>query len=192
MQQFCRELCYVNNHFEEQEVIQDLRPPESWTEFFSSQVDRVAERWFFRLLRGPQQRGNARKKWPRKAGGTADNYALIMEALTLADPGFEISKDEIKTTIENIVDGPGPAGDQTTKALKQISGIAARPIEEELPGKKELESESQGGDAYILEYVDQGPNSRLHITDPFFAYYLRWGAKRNFTEVIPVINTQLH
>lgn len=190
MQTFCRQICRDNNHKRTATVVQDLVEPPDWSEFFRKQAHGVSERWFDRLLRGPQERGNARKEWPRKAGGSADNYALIMEAMTQAvaeaveqkKDAFVISKDRIKQLVDGIVAGPGPAADQTTRALQRISNIAARPFGGDAPSVDELEYSSQVDTHYMLEYMDEGPSSRVHVIDPFFLYYLRWGAPSKFSQ----------
>lgn len=175
MQKFCKAVCRVNGINERPDVAVDLREPSSWDVFFRSQVDGVAERWFERLVRGAQERGTPRTKWVRRAGGSADTYALIMEALTRVGSNFEVSKDQIKSTVDGLVEGTGPAADKITRAMQKISSIASRPLEGKLPDEADLDDVSQGDTHFVLEYVDQGPNSKIHLTDPFFAYYLMWG-----------------
>ena len=176
MQKFCKAICRLNGIRYRAEPIVALEGPEDWDKFFRDQVEGIAERWFDRLLRGPQERGNSRTKWARRKGGEADNYVLVMEAVALADDGFVISKDRIKMLVDSIATGDSPPADKTTRVLQRISKIASRPLEDEAPSEDELDDSAQGESNFVLEFVDEGPNSKLHITDPFFAYYLRWGA----------------
>ena len=52
----------------------------------------------------------------------------------------------------------GPTRDQVSRVLEQMARIA---------------SEVAKGDEPVVDYVAM-PDSTLHISDPFFAYFLRW------------------
>jgi len=177
MQKFCKNICAINGVRSKQSWPTPLAAPDDWDSFFMEQVEGVAERWFERLLRGPQERGTPRNKWPRREGGQADNYALIMEALAIADGGFEVTKDRIREVIDGITEKGSPSIDKTTRALQRISKIAGRPLEGAPLTEESVDEEPQGDVHFVLEFVEEGPNSKIHITDPFFAYYLRWGAR---------------
>lgn len=182
MQKFCKEICKLNGIHSTPLSPVTLTPPEDWDKFFKSHVEGVAERWFDRLIRGPQERGRSRATWVRKNGGSADNYALVMEAISMSGDAFEISKDRIKQQIDSITKDDSPGADKTTRVLQRISQIASRPLEDVVPDEDDLDELAMGDSNFVLEYVDEGPNSRLHITDPFFAYYLRWGAPDRIEE----------
>lgn len=180
MQQFCRELCKFNGVRERQSQKVQLASPEDWIEFFSSQTDGASKNWFQRLLRGPQERGSARTQWPLKGEQRAlDGYGLTLLAIAHTGPSLTISKDEIKAAVDELVDGQGPAAHQTTRVLQHMTKIAAKRLSEPAPTADELDTSSQldlDPDVQpVLEYEEDGPSSRLHIADPFFAFYLRWG-----------------
>lgn len=43
-----------------------------------------------------------------------------------------------------------------------------------------VEDDAEGGTLYsqpVLDFVDDGPMSSLHLADPFFAFYLAWSVE---------------
>lgn len=102
---------------------------------------------------------------------------MVLAALAATGPQLELNRDEIKASIERLVDGTGPTIDRTTRVLKHMSSIAAQRMTQTVPDEQELDAHKPGVvDAEtqpVLEYVDQnGPTSKLHIADPAFAFYL--------------------
>jgi len=180
MQKFCREACKDDGVRVPQVPGRALRAPDHWEAFFSRQVDGASADWFQRLLRGPQERGSARTQWRTKTGETLDGYGLTLAAIAATGPRLTLSKDEIKTAVEDQLEGSGPAAHQTTRVLQHMSRIAATRITSSVPTEDELDQQEEP-DAVpdvqpVMEYVEEGPNSALHIADPFFAFYLRWGS----------------
>ncbi len=188
MQKFCRELCKANGVRETCATPFTLGEPEDWSAFFAAQVDGASADWFQRLLRGPQERGSVRTQWPLKDGRTLDGYGLTLAAIASTGPELSISKDRIKVAVETLVDGSAPAVHQTTRVLQHMTKIAAKRATEPVPTEEELYGQPYEPDSVpdvqpVLEYLEDGPSSTLHIADPFFAFYVKWGADQHLSPV---------
>lgn len=88
-----------------------------------------------------------------------DIYGAILYAIEHTGPKLELSYEEIRSALRNSLKSDPPQKHQITNVLEQMTKIAKEKIE----GEPVLE--------YDAEY------NTLHIVDPFFAYYLRWGNK---------------
>jgi len=181
MQKFCREVCKADDVRQTLDELRQLNPPQNWDSFLAQQVDDASADWFQRLLRGPQERGSQRTQWPLLDGGSLDGYGLTLRAIASTGPRLSLSKDEIKAAVDSLVKGSGPAPHQTTRVLQHMTRIAAKRSSEGVPTEEELDQATQERQAVpdvqpVMEYIEEGPNSRLHIADPFFAFFLRWGS----------------
>lgn len=183
MQKLCREFVRsVNGVREARDEPLVLQEPDSWDEFFRSQVDDASGRWFAKLLRGPQEKGQQRSKWRVKESATMlDNYGLVLQSIAKSGPQLELTRDEIRSGIDKNVIGKPPEAHQVTRALQHMSRIAATRLDDPRPSESELEAEALefAGVQPVLEFIGEGPGSTLHIADPFFAYYLRWGSDQH-------------
>lgn len=183
MQKLCRELVRAENGVREaQPLAHDLSAPADWDEFFRTQVDDASGRWFTKLLRGPQEKGQKRATWALNGGGaTLDSYGLVLKAVSDTGPKLELTRDEIRAGVEHNITGKPPEANQVTRALQHMSRIAAKRLEDVQPSEEDLDAEPVefAGVQPVLEFIEDGPASTLHIADPFFAYYLRWGADRH-------------
>ena len=188
MQKFCRELCKENDVREARAAHDtlELDEPPSWEGFFEKQTEEASASWFQRLLRGPQERGSTRTQWALRDGRSLDGYGLTLASIASTGPKLSLTKDEIKTAVEALVVAPGPAANQTTRVLQHMTRIAAKRATEAVPTEDELDAAGAEPDAVpdvqpVLEYLEDGPSSALHLADPFFAFYLRWGSPRHLT-----------
>lgn len=186
MQKFCREISKENLVFEAPLERFTLLPPPNWDEFFGKQIDAASADWFTRLLRGPQKGGKPRSIWSMKNGASLDGYGLTLAAISSTGPKLALSKDEIKTAVDSLVDGATPALHQTTRVLQHMSNIAAKRATDPLPTEDEMDAQASEPQSIpdvqpVLEYMEQGPTSALHIADPFFAFYLKWGSKAHLS-----------
>lgn len=192
MQKFCRELCKENGIRMQQKRSVTLNAPDDWPAFFRAQVEHASRDWFERLLNGPQERGKKRNQWQVKGNGTLDGYGLTLRAIAETGPQLDLTKDQIRRVVEQMVDGAGPASHQTTRYLQRMSLIAAKRKSDPLPTEEELDAESVDTEVPadvqpVLEYMDDDPNSRVHIADPYFAFFLRWGSSAYLHNAPPVI-----
>ena len=186
MQKFCREACKQDGVRETSRWARALNPPSNWREFFARQTDDASGDWFQRLLRGPQERGSLRTKWTVKDGRRLDGYGLTLLGIANTGPKLTLRKDEIRRQVDLLVEGAGPAAHQTTRVLQHMTRIAAKRASTEPITAEQLDREIEEPQAVsdvqpVLEYMEEGPNSALHIADPFFAFYLKWGSDVHLT-----------
>ncbi|WP_135542749.1 hypothetical protein [Brevibacterium sp. S111] len=187
MQQLCRDLVRTKNYIREaRPTIQALVAPESWDEFFARAASDASRRWFTKLLRGPQEKGQKRTTWRLKGDGAGlDTYGLALKAMANCLPDLEITRDRIRVEIDNLVVGKPPEAHQVTRTLQYMSRIAATRLDNSQPSEDELDSRGENEDEFsgvqpVLEFIEDGPASTVHIADPFFAYYLKWGSASHF------------
>jgi hypothetical protein len=158
MQDFCLELCKANGVRNTQAKNVNLTRPE-WNEFFHARADATAKTAFERLARGPRVR-TKRISRALKDGRTVDIYGLVLAAIAHTGPKTRLDDNDLKTAIREIISGDPPAGHEVTRVLDEMTKIARK-------GKGEP----------VVDYMSE--ERELHIADPFFAYYLRWGAEFN-------------
>jgi hypothetical protein len=82
----------------------------------------------------------------------------------------------------------GPTKTGKSRVLQHMTKIAAKRATEPVPTEEELDGHNYEPDAVpdvqpVLEYLEDGPSSALHIADPFFAFYLKWGADQHLSRV---------
>lgn len=185
MQKLCRELVRgVNRIAERSDPASDLHAPADWDAFFRDQVEDYAGQWFVRLLNGPMRRGNDRNEYQLGDGRSVDGYGLILVAVASLLPKLTVTRQELNEAISAAVNqGAQPEPHQVTRFLKHMTRIAAQNLEEEVLPEDVLDDEETGG-VYlyagvepVVEYVEDGAASTFTVADPFFAYYLRWGAR---------------
>jgi hypothetical protein len=154
MQDFCLELCKTNGIRERQGMERALQAPE-WDAFFRERAAGTAKGEFDRLARGPRERT---KRIPRqlKDGREVDIYHLVLAAIAHTGPKTTISDTELRESIRAIMSGDPPASHEVPRVLDQMTEIARK-------GKGEP----------VVDYM--ADERTLHIADPFFAYYLKWG-----------------
>jgi hypothetical protein len=95
-----------------------------------------------------------------KGGGTADIYRVVLRALANLQPGVEtIEYEPLRSSIREILINNIPQGHEVSRVLEHMARISA----------------SDESSVPVIDY--QKDERRLHITDPFFAFFLRWGSK---------------
>lgn len=156
MQEFCREVC--RDHEVDQTLEDKLRLESSdQVAMFQRVAERTNKVVFDRLSRGPRQRSD-RKQRLLKSGGTADIYEVILLALAALKPGLDtINYEVLRGAIREVMAEDIPQAHEVTRVLEKMAEIAA-------------------SDEASIAVVDwEKDEQKLHITDPFFAYYLKWG-----------------
>ena len=157
IQEFCRKIC------KESEILDDSRNWEIATDgneielILSSVAESIGRPMFDKLARGPRQRSD---RIPRslKSGGVTDIYGLILAALAHMKPGLEtVEYEQLRTAIRDVGKGKLPQANEITRVLGHMSTIAA----------------SDESSTPVIEYEEE--EQLLHITDPFFAFFLRHG-----------------
>jgi hypothetical protein len=154
MQDFCLAVCKDND-------VRETLPERNslvfynWDPFFRSRADATAKMTFERLARGP--RAKERKPRKLKDGRVVDIYGLVLAAIAHTGPKTTLRDTELMTSIKEIIDGDPPAIHEVTRILDKMTTIA-----------------QQAKGEPVVDYMSE--DRELHIADPFFAYYLRWGS----------------
>ncbi|MEX2541802.1 MAG: hypothetical protein WD314_08330 [Trueperaceae bacterium] len=158
MQEFCLELCVrrgielaqvspVTLHVEQAEQIA----------VFRSVAEATGKTMFERLSRGPRQRTD-RIQRSLSDGFVTDIYGLVLKALANMQPGIEtIDYEQLRASIRETAAGEIPQAHEVSRVLDHMAQIAA----------------DDEASTPVIDWDRE--DRRLHITDPFFAYYLRWG-----------------
>ena len=156
MQEFCREICEMHKVKEtlvEKLIIDDI----DLTRLYKNVSENTGKIIFDKLSKGPRQRAD---RLPRKLvnGQLTDIYGLVLNALANLRPGLDtIDYETLRTAIRDVSADLQPQAHEVTRVLDKMSQIAA-------------------SDESSTPVIDWEKEERiLHITDPFFAFYLRWG-----------------
>lgn len=159
MQDFCSSACQALGVKETLDVpITLMLAPEELYKQLSVGAGKVV---YDELKRGPRQRGRERNRRKLKMGGDVDIYGAVLLALCHIKPGMEtVEYSELSSALSALIvveDLPG--ADDVSRVLGQMSKIAS----------------TQGASVAVLDWDRQ--NRILHITDPFFAFFLKWGGE---------------
>lgn len=154
MQEFCLQLCKLYEIRATQTETARLEAPE-WVEFFSSRASAASKTAFELLAQGPRQRAD-RIERVLDDGTTTDIYGAVLAAIAATGPLTAVSYTDLRASLRDIMESP-PQTQEVTRVLERMSEIARDRIEGEP----------------VVDYDSE--RSTLFISDPFFAYYLRWG-----------------
>ena len=160
MQEFCKELCFSNG-IEKTNLLESTSINNSimLKSLFENVAEKVGKTMFDKLSRGPRQRSD-RIKRRTIDGENPDIYGLVLKALANLRPNMDkVDYEELRRVIRDISVDQIPAAHEVSRVLDYMSNIAA-------------------SDEASTPVLDWEKNERiLHITDPYFAYYLRWGGE---------------
>jgi hypothetical protein len=155
MQEFCRALASM--HGIQETVQKSCRMNNIPDPLFSQVAEHTGKVIFDKLAKGPRQRRD-RIQRQLKDGGTADIYEVILLALANLQPGLEtVDYESLRSSIREIVVETVPRAHEVTRVLEKMAEIAA----------------SDEASTPVLDWEKE--DQKLHITDPFFAFYLKWG-----------------
>jgi len=159
MQEFCRAICKnkgISNDFGGIEVELSEEELES---IFVDVANTIGKPIFEKLARGPRQRSDRiRRKLAN--GEEVDIYGLVLRALAHIKPSLTtVEYEELRGAIRQV---SAPAQDppqlhEVSRVLKHMSDIAA----------------TEDSSAPVIDFDED--EKRLHVTDPYFAFFLRWG-----------------
>jgi hypothetical protein len=158
MQEFCRASCRahgITDSFDGQSADLDQAALRA---VFSSTAETIGRPIFEKLARGPRQHGD---RMPRelKNGETVDIYGLVLQALAHIRPGLvTLEYEELRAAIREVAARDVPQRHEVSRVLKHMSDIAA----------------TDRSSTPVIDFDES--DGRLHVTDPFFAFYLRWGS----------------
>lgn len=155
MQEFCRSVAFA--HDVKETAATELVVNEVDLELFRSVAGGTGKAMFDKLARGPRQRTD-RMQRPLKAGGSADIYEVVLKALAHLGPGLDtIAYEKLRTAIRAVLADQIPQAHEVSRVLEKMAEIA-------------LSDESS---TPVLDW--EKDEQILHITDPFFAFFLKWG-----------------
>nr|WP_314426577.1 hypothetical protein [uncultured Erwinia sp.] len=157
MQEFCRAICQSYDVVESSERM--IEVDNIHDDLFKKVAESTGKLIFDKLATGPRQRSDrmARKL---KNGEQVDIYKVVLYALSNMEPGMDtIQYEALRASIRDIVSDAPPQAHEVTRVLEKMSEIASN--DEASTPVIDWEKEEQ----------------KLHITDPFFAFYLKWRQK---------------
>lgn len=158
MQEFCRRLAL--EHGVDETARRKQRISEIDKELFVKVAEGTGKVVFDKLARGPRQRSD-RIERQLLSGETGDIYEVVLFALAHLGPGLDtIEYEELRGAIRDVLSDNIPQAHEVTRVLEKMAEIAA--ADEASTPVIDWESEDQ----------------RLHITDPFFAFFLKWGVEQ--------------
>jgi len=155
MQEFCRGLCTklgVEETLDEPLNISDVD-----NSLFTEIAEGTGKVVFDKLAKGPRQRSD-RMPRPLVAGGTADIYRVVLMALARLAPGMEkVDYESLRSAIRDTLSSNIPQAHEVSRVLEKMAEIAS-------------------SDEASTPVIDWDKDDQvLHITDPFFAFFLKWG-----------------
>lgn len=157
MQDFCRGVSKLIG-VERKSKIEGLEVTTDQVErVFRDVAETIGRPIFEKLARGPRQRTD-RLQRELKSGRTVDIYQLVLHGLAHIRPGLvSLEYEDLRTAIKDVSGAQIPQLHEVARVLKHMATIAA----------------TDQSSTPVIDFEDE--EKKLHITDPFFAFYLRWG-----------------
>lgn len=157
MQEFCKGLCT------QEELLETASSRRRISRVDNSLFKRIAEGTgkvvFDKLAKGPRQRSD-RKPRPLAAGGTADIYRVVLLALAKIAPGMEkVNYESLRAAIRETLSTEVPQSHEVSRVLEKMAEIAS----------------SDEASTPVIDWDKK--EQELHVTDPFFAFFLKWGVE---------------
>jgi hypothetical protein len=157
MQEFCRQLSKI--HTVDQTVEHTIKVHEVDDSLFESVAEGTGKVIFEKLAKGPRSRTD-RLQRSLAGGGTSDIYKVVLIALAKIAPGMErVEYETLRGAIRDTLAGNLPQAHEVSRVLEKMSEIAS----------------SDEASTPVLDWEKE--DQQLHITDPFFAFFLKWGLR---------------
>lgn len=158
MQDFCRGICkrlgLVETSATRREVVVNEDTRDVVLRDVAASIGRPI---FEKLARGPRQRSD-RLQRELKGGEQVDIYELILRALAHLRPGLvSLEYEDLRSAIRQVSASQIPQIHEVARVLKHMATIAA----------------SDQSSTPVIDFEED--EKKLHVTDPFFAFFLRWG-----------------
>ncbi len=158
MQDFCRTLCRQIELSNEKDGREIVLTGAQLEKVYRDVAETIGRPIFEKLARGPRQRTD-RNKRALKNGRDVDIYGLVLEALAHLKPGLvTLEYEDLRTAIKEVSVKDPPQLHEVARVLKHMAIIAA----------------SDQSSTPVIDFEEE--EKQLHITDPFFAFFLRWGS----------------
>ena len=157
MQEFCKKICFQSGVKETAVKPRYINPTFPYEQIFREVAEDLGKNIFDRLARGPRTRTD-RKPRKLKTGHETDIYRVVLIGLAELKPGVEtVEYEPLRASIRNILNDGLPQANEVSRVLEQMAKISSTD-ESSVP---------------VIDY--EKDERKLHITDPFFAFFLRWG-----------------
>jgi len=158
MQDFCRSIArtYCPETLKEKTSISV--PNDILESVFRDLAESIGKPIFEKLAKGPRSRAD-RIRRVLKSGQEVDIYQLVLHALAHLRPQLvSLEYEEIRSAIRTISESGIPQLHEVARVLKHMSTIAS----------------SDQASTPVIDFDEE--EKKLHVTDPYFAFYLRWGS----------------
>lgn len=158
MQEFCRAICRTHGIVDSFGGTSADLDDAGIEAVFSETAETIGRPIFEKLARGPRQRSD---RIPRKLqnGTDTDIYGLVLHAMAHIRPGLvTLEYEQLRAAIKDVSAQDPPQLQEIARVLKHMSDIAA----------------TDQSSTPVIDFDED--DKRLHVTDPFFAFYLRWGS----------------
>lgn len=158
MQEFCRQLCELNAVEETCSNKAKLDVPGGVDSLLRKVAADTSKTIFERLAKGPRQRSDRNQRC-FKDGRTGDIYFAVLMAIARLRPGMvTLEYEQVRAALRDLL-VELPQAHEVSRVLEHMGTIQA----------------GEAASAPVLDWDKDG--RRLHIIDPFFAFYLRWGVE---------------
>lgn len=158
MQEFCRGLCTQEGISET--AISKKRITQISDALFIKIAEGTGKVVFDKLAKGPRQRSD-RKPRPLVSGGTADIYRVVLLAMARIAPGMEkVDYESLRAAIRETLSSEVPQAHEVSRVLEKMAEIAS----------------SDEASTPVIAWDKE--EQELHVTDPFFAFFLKWGIEK--------------
>lgn len=157
MQEFCRAICRAHGASQGFGGKSTALPDDDLSAVFRETAETIGRPIFEKLARGPRQRSD-RISRKLKTGEAVDIYGLVLHGLAHLKPGLvTIQYEELRAAIRDVSASEPPQLHEVARVLKHMATIAA----------------TDQSSTPVIDFDED--EKQLHVTDPFFAFYLRWG-----------------
>lgn len=165
VQELFRDLCIKSGLEETAKTTAKLSPPDTVQALLRGVANDLSRPVFEALARGPRER-TKRLARPFRDGRTGDIYLAVLNALAVIKPGvgpidYTAMRDALNDLLER-----SPEAHEVSRVLDHMATIQA----------------DQEASAPVLDW--DKTSRRLHVTDPYFAFFLRWGADVFFKSAV--------
>jgi len=156
MQEFCREICKTRLNIDQS--LASLKATNLDEILIETAETTIGRPIFEKLARGPRQRSD-RIQRTLKSGEKVDIYGLVLAGLAHIKPELiTLEYEDLRTAIREICMPENvPNVQEVARVLKHMAEISA----------------TDESSTPVIDFDEE--EKVLHITDPFFAFYLRWG-----------------
>lgn len=156
MQEFCKQICKRHDVDETNLTLKHIYHIDD--DLFKAIGDSTGKTIFDKLATGPRQRTD-RIKRKLKDGTEVDIYKTVLLALAKMKPTMQtIQYEELRLSIKDILHDSIPQAHEISRVLDKMSEIAS----------------NENASTPVIDWEKE--EQKLHITDPFFAFYLKWSA----------------